>query len=66
MTSNPLQTRRPTGALDVAFGDHQVTNYQADVEGTARSGRRAPPVAVTEGRCRTPDVIWHVQSIKRS
>ena len=39
MTGNPLpDTPRHQVLLDVAFGDHQVTDYQADVE--ARTDRR--------------------------
>ena len=55
MTSDPLpDTPAHQVLMDVAFGDHQVTDYQADVEartvGAARTGRWLQrPLARREG-----------------
>ena len=48
--------------MNVAFGDHQVTNFQADV----RRGRSAPPTrepVLYPGRWPGVDVLWDVPRI---
>ncbi|MET0557770.1 MAG: hypothetical protein ABW065_03745 [Solirubrobacterales bacterium] len=64
MTSNPLpNTPAHQVLLDVAFGDHQVTIYQADVE--ARTiGAAAHQPALYPGRWPNTDVLWNVPAIK--
>jgi hypothetical protein len=65
MTSNPLPDTPPHQVLlDVAFGDHQVTNYQADVEARTIGAAEHRPV-LYDGRWQNTDVLWHVPSIKR-
>jgi hypothetical protein len=65
MTSNPLPDTPPHQVLlDVAFGDHQVTDYQADVE--ARTiGARAHQPTLYAGRWPSTNVLWNVPAIKR-
>lgn len=65
MTSNPLpDTPRHQVLLDVAFGDHQVTNYQADVEARTIGAAAHRPV-LFPGRWPDTDVLWNVPSIRR-
>jgi hypothetical protein len=65
MTTNPLPDTPPHQVLmDVAFGDHQVTDYQADVEARTVGARAHRPVLFPD---RWPDtnVLWRVPSIHR-
>ena len=63
MTTNPLPNTPPhTVMLHVAFGDHQVTQYQADVEArTIGASIHAPIVADGRSRQRTPS--WGIPPI---
>ncbi len=63
MTSNPLpDTPAHQVLLDVAFGDHQVTNYQAEVE--ARTvGARAHRPAIYSGRWPNTNILWNVPTL---
>jgi len=63
MTSDPLpNTPAHQVLLDVAFGDHQVTDYQADVE--ARTiGAAAHRPGLFPGRWPNTDVLWNVPTI---
>jgi len=65
MTSDPLpNTPAHQVLLDVAFGDHQVTDYQADVE--ARTiGAAAHQPALYPGRWPNTDVLWGVPAIRK-
>jgi hypothetical protein len=63
MTSNPLpDTPRHQVLLDVAFGDHQVTDYQADVEARTIGARAHRPV-LYEGRWPAGLPLWNVRGI---
>ncbi|MEA2141052.1 MAG: hypothetical protein QOC91_1151 [Solirubrobacteraceae bacterium] len=63
MTSNPLpDTPAHQVLLDVAFGDHQVTNYQADVEARTIGARAHHPV-LYKGRWPKTNVLWNVPAI---
>ncbi|MEA2225684.1 MAG: hypothetical protein QOE67_966 [Solirubrobacteraceae bacterium] len=63
MTSNPLpDTPAHQVLLDVAFGDHQVTNYQADVEARTIGARAHHPV-LYKGRWPQTNVLWNVPAI---
>jgi hypothetical protein len=63
MTDDPLpDTPVHQVLLDVAFGDHQVTDYQAEVE--ARTiGASAHKPALYAGRWPETKVLWNVPSI---
>ncbi|MCW3068449.1 MAG: hypothetical protein JWL67_1074 [Solirubrobacterales bacterium] len=63
MTTNPLPNTPPHQVLlDLAFGDHQVTNYQAEVE--ARTiGASAHRPALYKGRWPQTDMLWKVPTI---
>jgi hypothetical protein len=63
MTSDPLPDTPPHQVLmDIAFGDHQVTDYQADVE--ARTvGAEAHAPAIYKGRWPSTNVLWKVPRI---
>jgi hypothetical protein len=65
MTSNPLPDTPPHQVLlDIAFGDHQVTDYQADVE--ARTiGASAHEPTLYAGRWPNTNVLWNVPTIER-
>ena len=65
ITDDPLpDTPSHQALLNVAFGDHQVTIYQADV--MARTiGARAHRPALYPGRWPDTDVLWGVPSIHR-
>jgi hypothetical protein len=65
MTDDPLPSTPPHQVLmNVAFGDHQVTIYQADVE--ARTvGARAHRPALFPGRWPDTDVLWRVPPIRK-
>jgi hypothetical protein len=63
MTSNPLpDTPAHQVLLDVAFGDHQVTNYQADVEARTIGASAHRPV-LYNGRWPQTNVLWNVPTI---
>jgi hypothetical protein len=63
MTSNPLpDTPAHQVLMDVAFGDHQVTDYQADVEARTIGARAHKPV-LFEGRWPTGQPLWSVKAI---
>jgi hypothetical protein len=63
MTDNPLpNTPAHKVLMNVAFGDHQVTNFQADVE--ARTIGAATHVPILDpGRWPDVDVLWNVPAI---
>ena len=63
MTSNPLpNTPAHQVVMNVALGDHQVTDYQADVE--ARTiGASAHGPALYEGRWPNTEYLWNVPAI---
>jgi len=63
MTSNPLpDTPAHQVVMDVAFGDHQVTDYQAEVE--ARTiGASAHRPTLYHGRWAGMNALWGVPSI---
>src|SRR5205085_2872978 len=63
MTSNPLpDTPAHQVLMDVAFGDHQVTDYQADVEARTIGARAHRPV-LYEGRWPGGLPLWSVPQI---
>ncbi len=63
MTSNPLpNTPAHQVVMNVALGDHQVTDYQADVE--ARTiGASAHSPALYNGRWPNTEYLWNVPAI---
>jgi hypothetical protein len=64
MTDDPLpNTPSHQVLLNVAFGDHQVTNYQADVEARTIGAFAHRPV-LFEGRWPDTDVLWNVPAIE--
>ncbi len=64
MTSDPLPDTPPHQVLmDVAFGDHQVTDYQADVEARTVGAAAHRPV-VYSGRWPGVRVLWNVPAIR--
>ncbi|HEY7256572.1 MAG TPA: hypothetical protein VH476_07795 [Solirubrobacterales bacterium] len=64
MTTNPLpDTPAHQVLMDVAFGDHQVTDYQADVEARTVRARAHRPV-LFPGRWPDTNVLWRVPSIR--
>jgi hypothetical protein len=65
MTSDPLpDTPAHQVLMDVAFGDHQVSDYQADVEARTVGAAAHQPV-LFDGRWPNTDVLWNVPSIHR-
>jgi hypothetical protein len=65
MTGNPLpDTPAHQVLMDVAFGDHQVTDYQADVEARTIGARAHRPV-LFPGRWPDTNVLWAVPRINR-
>jgi hypothetical protein len=65
MTSNPLPDTPPHQVvMNVAFGDHQVTDYQADVEARTIGAQAHLPV-LFKGRWPNTDVLWNVPRIRR-
>ncbi len=65
MTSDPLpDTPAHQVLLDIAFGDHQVTDYQADVEARTIGAAAHRPV-LFEGRWPNTEVLWNVPTIYR-
>lgn len=60
MTTNPLPDTPPHEVLmNVAFGDHQVSTWQADVEARTIGAQIHDPV-VFDGRWPGVDVAWGV------
>ncbi len=63
MTTNPLpDTPAHQVVMNVAFGDHQVTDYQADVEARTIGASAHTPV-LYNGRWPDTDVLWNVPAI---
>ena len=63
MTTNPLPNTPPHEVLmNVAFGDHQVTSWQADVEARTIGAKIHDPV-VFDGRWPGVDVAWGIPRI---
>jgi hypothetical protein len=63
MTTNPLpDTPAHQVLLDIAFGDHQVTDYQADVEARTIGASSHRPV-LYKGRWPNTNVLWEVPRI---
>ncbi|MDQ2676595.1 MAG: hypothetical protein M3Y34_07270 [Actinomycetota bacterium] len=63
MTDNPLPETPPHEVLmNVAFGDHQVTTWQADVEARTIGAKIHTPV-VYDGRWPGVDVAWGIEPI---
>ena len=64
MTSDPLpNTPAHEVLMNVALGDHQVTNYQADVEARTIGAKVHTPV-VYSGRWPDFDVAWDIDPIQ--
>jgi hypothetical protein len=64
MTSNPLpDTPAHQVLLDVAFGDHQVSDYQADVEARTIGASAHRPV-LFDGRWPQTNLIWNAPTIR--
>lgn len=63
MTTNPLpETPAHEVLMNVAFGDHQVTNFQADVQARTIGASTREPV-LYPGRWPDVDVLWNVPRI---
>jgi hypothetical protein len=63
MTSDPLPgTPAHQVLMDIAFGDHQVTDYQADVEARTVGAFAHKPV-LYKGRWPNTNVLWNVPKI---
>lgn len=63
MTTDPLPNTPPHKVLmNVAFGDHQVTNFQADVEARTIGASTREPI-LYPGRFPDVDVLWNVPRI---
>jgi hypothetical protein len=63
MTSDPLpDTPAHQVLMDIAFGDHQVTNYQADVEARTIGARAHRPV-IDKGRWPHTNILWNVKRL---
>jgi hypothetical protein len=64
MTSDPLpDTPAHQVLMDISFGDHQVTDYQADVEARTVGASAHKPV-IYKGRWPNTNVLWDVPAIK--
>ena len=64
MTSNPLpDTPAHQVLMDVAFGDHQVSDFQADVEARTIGAAAHRPV-IYSGRWPGTNVLWNVPTIR--
>ncbi len=64
MTSNPLpDTPSHQVLMDIAFGDHQVSDYQADVEARTVGASAHHPVLYS-GRWPSTNVLWNVPAIR--
>jgi hypothetical protein len=65
MTDEPLpNTPAHQVLMNVAFGDHQVSIYQADVEARTIGARAHQPVLFRD-RWPNTDVLWDVPAIRR-
>jgi hypothetical protein len=65
MTTRPLpDTPKHKVLMAVAFGDHQVTNFAADVEARTIGASTHVPI-LDPGRWPGVDVLWNVPAIKR-
>jgi hypothetical protein len=65
MTSNPLPDTPPHRVLlDAAFGDHQVSDYQAEVEARTIGAKGHGPVLFA-GRWPQNEPLWKVPILKR-
>ncbi len=63
MTTDPLPDTPPHQVLmNLAFGDHQVTNYQAEVEARTIGAKIHTPI-VYDGRWPDFDAGWNIPSI---
>jgi len=63
MTSNPLPgTPAHKVLMNVALGDHQVTNFQADVEARTIGASTHTPI-IDPGRWPDYDILWNVPAI---
>jgi hypothetical protein len=63
MTTNPLpNTPSHQVVMNVALGDHQVTDYQADVEARTIGASAHSPI-LYDGRWPNTEVLWNVPSI---
>jgi hypothetical protein len=63
MTSDPLpNTPQHKVLMDVALGDHQVTDWQADVEARTIGAEAHSPV-VYDGRWPNVDALWNIPRI---
>src|SRR5262245_24142788 len=63
MTSNPLPGTTPHQVLmNVALGDHQVTNFQSDVEARTIGASTHTPI-IDPGRWPDYDILWNVPAI---
>jgi hypothetical protein len=64
MTSDPLpDTPAHQVLMDIAFGDHQVSDYQADVEARTIGALAHKPVLFS-GRWPATNVLWNVPVIR--
>jgi hypothetical protein len=63
MTTNPLPGNPAhTVLMNIALGDHQVTNYQADVEARTIGASTHTPI-LDPGRWPDYDILWNVPAI---
>jgi hypothetical protein len=63
MTSNPLPGNPAHKVLmNIALGDHQVTNFQADVEARTIGASTHTPI-LDPGRWPDYDILWNVPAI---
>ena len=63
MTSNPLPGNPPHKVLmNIALGDHQVTNFQSDVEARTIAASTHAPI-IDPGRWPDYDILWNVPTI---
>ncbi len=63
MTSDPLpDTPAHQVLMDIAFGDHQVTDFEADVEARTIGAEAHKPV-IYKGRWPHVNVLWGVKAI---
>jgi hypothetical protein len=63
MTSNPLPgTPAHKVLMNVALGDHQVTNFQSDVEARTIGASTHTPI-IDPGRWPDYDILWNVPAI---
>jgi hypothetical protein len=63
MTANPLPGNPAhTVLMNIALGDHQVTNFQADVEARTIGASTHTPI-LDPGRWPDHDILWNVPAI---